>query len=404
MSPDFRPPPSLAIRLVAWALLVLLTLVIAEIAVRIVFPLPDVRNFDRISYAPHMVSAPLLSQATLAHATIRVESEPDGVFSLHALNLNGFRDGEWSVAKTRKQRVLMVGDSMVEGFLAAADQTIPKVYEQLSRAAGGDVEVWNMGIGGASPGEYVRLIQDAVAAYAPDELFLVLHANDLLGSMVFNPTHVKSAFQPLRGRFWESRLVSATIQVLRHEPLARAWHGQPFSFFAAVPDPSNPWTSNEANYASFVRPDIAEAMRRGRFNPFNVDEVHGFARYLPNPVDPAPWLKFVKDFLDARGVKLFLAYIPQTNQVTDYYLPYRQQFSSSTVPSLTGASFQAGAVAVAKAAGDLDIPFFDLTPALREAEARGEHMYWHYDEHLRPVGYAFVAMTLHEWRKQFDSH
>lgn len=404
MSSHSLPPSSPSIRLAAWVLLALLTLALAEIAVRIVFPLPEVRNFDRISFSPHMVSAPLLGQATLAHATIRIESEPDGAVSLHELNLNGFRDGEWSVAKARKRRILMVGDSMVEGFLAGPDETIPKVFERAARTAGEDLEVWNMGVGGAGLEEYVRLIQDAVPAYAPDEIFLVFHANDLLGSVTFGPTHVKPSFEARQGRFWESRLAGVIIQALRHEPLARRWHAQPFGFFAAVPDPSNPWTSNGAHYASFVRPDIAEAMRRGRFNPFNVDEVHGFARHLPNPVDPGPWLKFIKDFLDARGVELLLAYIPQTNQTTDYYLPFRQQFCSPAVPSLTGPAFQAGAAAVAQAARGLAIPFLDLTPALRAAEARGEHMYWQYDEHLRPAGYAFVARMLHEWRMQIGSN
>ena len=37
------------------------------------------------------------------------------------------------------------------------------------------------------------------------------------------------------------------------------------------------------------------------------------------------------------------------------------------------------------------MPFLDLTPQLRAREAAGEHLYWDYDHHFRPAGYAFAA-------------
>ena len=382
----------------AWGLLLALTLALSEAVARIVFPVPDIVNIDRGRYLPQMVSAPLVAQPTLAHATILVESAPDGASSLHELNLNGFRDSEWGIAKKRGRRVFFLGDSIVEGFLTPLDGTIPQVYERLARDGREHLEAWNLGIGGAGFREYVQLMQDVVPAFSPDELILVVHANDLVGSTAFSQDMVKPEYVAEHRSRWTSRLVSVIASTIRGEPVARAWHGAPFSFFAAVPDAANPWTQNGAAYERFVVPDIAEAMRQGRFNPFNVDEVNGFARYLPNPIDPAPWLKFIKAFLDQRGVRLFVVYVPQTGQTTDVYLRYRQRFSAPDAPSLMADRFQAGAVALVRAADSLEIPILDLTDPMRNAEASGQRLYWNYDEHPRPQGYAFIANAIYEWR------
>ncbi len=395
-------PPSFRVRISAWLALALLMFLAAEFGARLLFPQSAFPHLDRINYSPRAVSGPLLGQATLGHATIRFESAPDQAVSLHYLNLNGFRDREWEPSKTRGKRILMVGDSMVEGFLAREEESIPRVYERLALESGAALEVWNLGIGGAGLDEYVRLLRDIVPAAAPDEVLLVLHANDLLGSANFDLSN--PSLSPLPSKktdTWTPRLFSVIRKTVKKEPLARAWHTRPFGFFAAVPDPANPWTSNSPEFERFVVPEIAAAMRAGRFNPFNVDEVHVFAKYLPHPFDPQPWLEAVKRLLAEHDTKLFIAYIPQTGQASDHYLPFRQQFSKPNAPSLTSPVYQAGAAAVARAADTLAIPFLDLTPHFRDSEERGNRLYWSYDEHLLPAGYAFAAHQLYHWRRQY---
>ena len=386
----------LRIRLTAWAIVAIVVLAAAELAARIIFPLPEIVNVNRTAYSPQMVSG--LKQSSLGHASFRYESAPDNAASVHYLNLYGFRDSERPLAKQHSRRLLFVGDSMVEGFLAAESETIPRVFEAIARAKGSDIEVWNLGVGGAGLGDYVALIQDAVPAFAPDELILVLHANDLLGSPQFTPSLVKPAFVAQSASPWMPRLVSVAVRAMRGEAVPRAWHDTPFMFFAAVPNAANPWSQNGAAYAKIVAPAIATAMREGHFNPFNVAEVQTYEHYLSQPVDIAPWFAFFKAFLDARGVTFRIAYIPQPAQTTDYYMPFKQRFCPPDVPSLMGERYQQGAATATAAARSLGIPFLDLTPAIRAAEAQGRHLYWNYDEHLRPAGYAFVANAIYDWR------
>ena len=63
----------------------------------------------------------------------------------------------------------------------------------------------NMGIVGTGLGSYLRLIVDAVPIFLPDEVFLVVYANDLpfSGHIPF-----KSSVQPHYASFHEPRLIT----------------------------------------------------------------------------------------------------------------------------------------------------------------------------------------------------
>ncbi|MDQ6882236.1 MAG: SGNH/GDSL hydrolase family protein [Pseudomonadota bacterium] len=400
------PPPRparLSIRIAAWIFLTLVTLLLAESIARVIFPLPEILDFNRARYSPQMVSGPLLAKATLAHASYIVESLPDRTASLHTLNLYGFRDRNRTVERTAARRVLVIGDSMVEGFLTDEEHTIPRLLERLAHDAGEDVEVWNLGVGGAGLSHYIALVQDAARLFRPDEVVFVFHSNDLLGSPTFSRDLVTAGTDDRRSRFWKSRILEVGTRIANKQAVPRLWHQPPFSFFPAVPDPANPWTQNEKRYLEFVSPDIAKAMREGRFNPFNVGEVQGYEHYLRQPVDIRPWLEFLKHFLETQNVAFSVTYVPQPSQVSDYYRPFKQKFCPPGVPSLTGPAYQQGAAVVALHAKDLGIPFLDLTPVFRDQEAAGHHLYWNYDEHMLPSGYAVAAEAIHRMRRDLQA-
>ena len=86
-------------------------LVLLEIAVRAVFPLHEAPGFDRANYS-HMGFTPGAdSPSALGHASFTWASDPDGFAFDHGLNLYGFRDREWTLAKPPgTTRVAFVGE------------------------------------------------------------------------------------------------------------------------------------------------------------------------------------------------------------------------------------------------------------------------------------------------------
>ena len=402
-SPESAPEPAPAhgpgrrVVYAAWAVAAVFAVLVLEVAARIVFPLPALGNFNRIEYAPTTISPSMRSKHYLMNATLSWVSEPDHAGSNLALNLYGFRDGPWDVRAKRARRIVFVGDSFVEGFMAAEDETIPAVFARRARAAGQAVEVMNLGIGATGLSEYLKLIQDAVPALSPDEVVLVFYANDFAGEPPFTPERIRPPFEPRWRPAWLPRIAQVARRLVAGEPVALRWHGEPKPFLAAVPDPSNPWTERGAELAPKVDPDIAEAMRRGTFNPYAVDELDEYAFQFRKVVDVTAHLAFLRDFLVARGVRLRIAYLPYPGQVSDYYIAFKHRFGGRAVKSMSGAEFQVQAAHLAEVATRLDVPYLDLTPQVRAREAAGEHLYWDYDHHFRPAGYAFVADALYNW-------
>jgi len=388
-------------------LLVVLLVGFQELVLRALFPLPEVTNFNRIHYSK-VASGVFSEMKRLRRVSNRAfvwRSDPDGAESVHGLNRYGFRDRDWSVVRTPGMpRVMFVGDSILEGFMAGDDQTIPRVFSRRAQERGIAVEPLNFGVAGAQVPDYLRLIRDALPLFRPESLIVVFYANDLPAP----PLEPRWADAPLVPDFAHSYLprgVNVIRDLWNGEAVTCRWRGRPLPFIAAVPDPSNPWSYGEtvAYAGRFVAPDVATAMTRGRFNPHVVNEYSGYRRHLVSPVDLGAHLRALSAFAESHGTQLLVAYIPSRSQVSDAYLPFQAQYDASReVSSLMGPPYQMQSVALKQNCGDLGIPFLDLSPALRHHEEHGDRMFWNFDEHLRAEGDDVVGRALFDWWQTED--
>ena len=382
----------------------LLFLVLQEVALRIVFPIPEVIGFDRLSYSPKS-SSEAVSSLSLAHASFTWWSEPDDAGSLHELNLYGFRDRTWAIdPDPDRTRVAFVGDSFTEGIMAPADCTIPSGFALSAEEGGEDLEVLNLGITGANLETYTRLLRDAAPLLRPSWVVLVIYTNDFSKSghkteWLADPREMR-ATSP-----WEPRLAWVVRNLSADQRIPRRWFAPPFSFIPPVPDPINPWTNRKAaaRFERFVEPDLARAMREGRFNPGLPTWIRNYPKVLRRPPVLLPHLQAIKDYLDDLGIRLGVVYIPPMARVSDRYLPYLEKFSpEGSVHSLMGEKYDRLARRTAEDTETLGVPFLDLTPHLRELEANGQTIYWEYDNHMRGEGYLLVGRRIFEWWRELD--
>ncbi len=386
------------------ALLALLLLaLLQEPTLRFFFPVPEVLNFGRHAYSPQDGARPGTS---LAHASFRWSSEPDAFSYVHRLNLYGFRDGEWRLEpEPGGRRVAFVSDSFVEGFSTDAESTLPASFARLAGEAGLSVEALNLGVGGADLRAYARLLRDAVPLFAPRDVVLVLYANDVL-PVGLDVATLTEPLAPVRASPYTPRLVTLVGELRAGRRVARRWHEEPFDFLPSVPDPRNRFAREReaAVLDGYVDPEIARAMRQGRFNPALATWFPWASRALARPVDLTPSLRRLRALAERGGARLFLVYMPTKSQVTDRYLPYQAAYSPpGAAVSLTGEDFQTHALWLARSCRALAIPFLDLTGGLRSLEAAGRELFWRYDDHLRPEGYRAVADLLFEWWRAQDA-
>jgi hypothetical protein len=98
------------------------------------------------------------------------------------INSLGFRDRERAVAKAPGTfRVLVLGDSFVEGAQVPAESTMTRRLDRALDGVGGRrVEVWNCGVNGYSTAQELLCLRHVCAGWRPDLVVLgFLSANDV---------------------------------------------------------------------------------------------------------------------------------------------------------------------------------------------------------------------------------
>jgi hypothetical protein len=361
---------------------------------------PQIANFNRINYSPTFFNSDNKELKYLTNSSFIWASEPDKALFVNNLNLYGFRDVNWSTDKSKdKVRVMFIGDSFVEGFMAKDDETIPYQFNTLANTKNMNVEAMNFGIGGTDLTHYFKLIRDAVPLFKPDYLVLVLIANDMQETQ-FNPSLLENPIQAEINSYFKPRVYKIISDLINGKSIAKVWNGKAFNFFSAVPSKGNPWSDEtyERECSKFVIPVISNAMKKGTFNPFMVNEYDVYAKSLREPIDITKQLNTIKNYSEQFCKSFMLVYIPSRNQVSDYYLQYQKDYCENKQPqSLMGDEYQIHAGKLREVTNLLGIKFLDLTESIKAEEINGKHLYWNYDEHFNSRGYSLSAGNIFEW-------
>lgn len=373
-------------------LYLIVVLLLQELLFRMLFPLPQIDNLNRAKYMPGVFLKG--SKEIRPYSKWIWSSYPDTLHDfVHSLNGYGFRDDEWDVAKGDDEvRVMVIGDSFVEGVMAEQDQTIPKVLQSKSDDR---MKFLNVGILGVGMEEYIQVVTDLIPVFNPDEVILVLYANDISGRPLVIPetssdTRFNSVFLP--------RIVLLCYRLLEDRPLPMKWRS-PQPFIPAVPDRGNIWTENENLYSPRVSEQIAEFMRAGKFNAFRTNWVLKEEMNLKRAYSIKEHLAYLKGFVEANGSKLSVVYIPSRHQVSTHYYQFELEMCQMECPpmlNMTTNEFQIHRAILSKDCFDLGIPLIDTYRIVKDHEDSGHHLYWNYDDHMRAQGYEIIASHISE--------
>jgi lysophospholipase L1-like esterase len=376
-------------------------LALQEILFRIIFPIPEISNFNRINYSPIFFGSSYKAKY-LTNASFIWESQPDNKGYLNELNLYGFRDADHKVEKKDGiKRVVFVGDSFCEGFMAPADSNITSTFDRFAYNDFLDVETMNFGIGGTEFAGYFRLIRDVSVIFKPDYVFLMINSNDFPVTK-YRKQFLHDMINPIFNNGFIPRIVYVINKYIQDEHVAHLWHTKPFYFFSPVPSPQNPWSSEYKNrkWSKFVSQKIKKAMMSGKFNPFSVNEYKKYEKNLQIPLDISEHLAALRNFSDQHKLKVHICYIPSRSQVSDKYLKYQSEFTDAgDIHSLMGDKYQLHAMMLNYLCDRLGLYFLDLTQILKNSEQNGKQLYWNYDEHLNSFGYQLAGKTIYEWWK-----
>ena len=383
-----------------------------EVVCRLLFPLPEVVGFNRIQYQvlpPGDPRSALIIRRGLAYDRLRFESQPDGFSEIHRLNLYGFRGADFAVDPPGdRRRILILGDSVVEGQGAAETETIASVFANLLRDGGLQAEVINLGVVAASLRELTPLARDTVALLKPTDVILVLYANDLPA-----PPYPRAFDRPAPVFFRQSglarpRLVEMFARLASNQPIYRRWPQLPVQpFFLPAPDATNPWTGVEDPPPGLDR-DLHRAMSAGQVNPWLWQQAQVIPQMLSHDFShgdglPALYLGRIAALCKAGNARLAIAYVPFCGVTSGRYASslVKMGMEHSVAAALNSDPIYRRQNAVlASVCRDLSLPLADTTDALVRAEAEGNPQYWSVDTHPRPAGYATIARHIYDvWRR-----
>lgn len=384
----------------AYVLSFIIFLVLQELIFRLCFPLPEIKNFNRINYQ-------ILDEigeggpGYLRNINMTWGSSLDTTAKfVHSFNTYGFRDKEWKEKKGGKKRIIFLGDSFVEGMMSTQENRITESFLREAKKAGEDYDLFNAGMMGIGLNEYIKFLVDAVPVFRPDEVFLVLYSNDIPFQRPYEPPVVFSPdyFNPFRPRL---------LEVLDHfkskSPIPFVLKKETRPFYQPVPDPSNPWTSRSNELAPNVTSRIANEMKSGNFNFFRMNWILEEEKFLRSSPDVSDKLRYIRDYLNSYDCQLTVFYIPTRSQVTDYYYEFEKQTCLIDCPdflSLTYEPYHLHRRILKQELNNLQVPFYDLTPTVQKEEDKGNHLYWDYDDHMRGKGYNLLGKSMYElWKK-----
>ena len=272
-----------------------ISFVLLELTLRVIFPLPQALHFNRATYSNLYISPITDRQPHLSNSSFTWSSIPDKATFTHKLNLYGFRDQQWQIQKDPTvTRIAFIGDSLVEGVMTEHQNTIPEYF---SRLAGSNVRTMNLGVIAAGARQYISILRDAYKIFHPDQVIIVLYANDFpLSTEKSNPPTVRGE-PPLLNK-WIPHTFSLLNNLREHHTLPKRWGDDAIPFFAPTPHASNPWSdmTRRHNFEKFVRSDIASDMRQGNFNPFQVNSYQVMEHLLTQPAGVESFLNEIALF------------------------------------------------------------------------------------------------------------
>lgn len=367
-----------------------------EMIVRFCFPIPELSNFDRTTYMsinPNSTDSGFMRNVQRTWVSI---PDTDAVFT-HDMNLYGFRDAEWAVAKEAgKKRALFIGDSFVEGVMAAQDQTIPEGFKNAAGAS--EYEVLNGGMCGTAMISYLQLAADAIPIFKPDVAFLCLYSNDLGQTWPDIPTVnlTEEYFD-----WYMPRAVEVLSQSSMNRNIRFRWQNATIPYLMPIPDAGNPWSTQLERYEPHVKAEYAELMKEGKFNPFRVNAFYDEEIYFKQQPKTLDAIFYFVSLCQKNGVEPVVVYIPSRNQVTKHYYQYERNFCTELCPDnmdLTTRAYQTHQRFITKQCRSNEVQFINLAPTIKAEEERGNHLFWNYDEHMRGKGYLLLGQTIwEEW-------
>lgn len=375
----------------------LIALCAAELAFRRLDPVDTGRSYE------YRVPHPVLGWVLAAGASYLNEI-PEGTVRVD-YNSDGWRDLEHPRPGTGgdRMRVAVLGDSFMEAYSVALEDSFHRRLAQLLEAEVGPVEVLNFGVGGYGTVQQALLFQEIVSAYRPDLVLLGFFPNDVTdNSIELQRILFRNDFKITTRPFLDAERAPGDWRIVRVD-----YEGARRRFEAASRMTLGRWLGRHSALARRIR--LALEIQAPRAYPTDAGGHRGGAeaarrRMAQYGVDfceePEPYtrawettrraLQRLELDVARAGGRLVVFSVPAVPSVDRRWARRIQR--SFKRPELVCFEEAPGHRRLARVLEALEVPFIELLDDFRRrVESTGERLYHDSDLHWNEAGHRLAA-------------
>lgn len=366
-----------------------LALGVAEVVLR------NVVDFAADEPGEYLVPHPILGWHLQPGA--HYEAAPDGHLIEIAYNQRGWRDVERTPAPSDDPRIVVLGDSFMEGFTVPLEQSFHRVLQRELRPRMPGLEVINLGVSGYGTLQELLAYRLEGRLYQPDLVLLAFYLhndprdNSLEVETLRKPGSEKARNRPflLPGDGWQVTAVEADRARERYESALARRH----SWWWRLGKVSRLWRLTGAEWIDSALRSLEEGAKpedtltRAERHAL---ELEIFACEVP-PIYQRAWritlriLARLDEEVRADGARLVVFTVPSEIEAS----PAPRGLGETELPCREDPPAYAPLRAFVSAH---DIPFIDLRPAFQQRmRETGQQLFSQGDAHWNAAGHALAA-------------
>ena len=324
------------------------------------------------------------------------------------INSLGFRDYEYALKKKKKHRIAVIGDSFTFGWGVDMEDSWVKILEKELNEKGLDIEILNLGKGGASPADYAQTAKKIIPVLKPDLVVVaVLQANDLHQLIhAYDSLPVPDVEQPKRNYVAEktnslaNRIFANSMKILsvKNINISEQWKRDATALLMS-------YKEEQKQRFDALDEKVKSDFQSGLLNPWLIHQAVYYPDYFTQPLDTsdldvvigtsamADFFANIKQECKTNNCEMLVLSIPNLPYSSEEEMNSLKKYGFSVPDSLFGNPLADESTKMA--ADEAGIEFYSVSKKFRTAK-KGSNLYYLFDGHFTKEGNRVFAASVKE--------
>lgn len=324
------------------------------------------------------------------------------------INSLGFRDYEYPLTKKNKHRIAVIGDSFTFGWGVNLEDCWVKILENELNTSGLNVEILNLGKGGASPADYAQTAEKAIPILKPDlvvicalqanDLHQLIHAYDSLPKPIVEQpkkNYFSEKTTSLLNRAFPNFLKRLSVQNIN---ISEQWKRD-------APALLRSFREEQKLRFEELNEKVKSDFQSGLLNPWLIHQAVYYPEYFTQPLDTADldvvigvsamadFFAKIKQVCASNNSDLIVISIPNLPYSSKEEMSSLKKYGFSIPDSIFGN--QLADETIKMAAEESKIKFYSVSENFRNNK-REKNLYYQFDGHFTNEGNSTFATSVKE--------